>query len=100
MKKYKIVFLPSAKQDLSDIVDYLSQFYASTAVKKYDRIIEKIALLQDMPYMCEEYTLHSTRYNYRKMIVDEYLVFYVVLEDTVEIHSIINGKLNIMNIIQ
>lgn len=95
MKKYKIVLLPSAKRDLSDMVDYLSQFYPATALKKYDRIIEKIGLLQDMPNMCEEYPTAVSEYNYRKMVVDDYLVFYVVINDTVEIHNIINGKFDV-----
>lgn len=39
---HRIVMLPRAVQDLEDIVDYLSQFYTSTAIKQYDRNIEKI----------------------------------------------------------
>lgn len=42
MKKYKIKMLPAAKVDLGDMIDYLSQFYSSIALKQYDRIIEKI----------------------------------------------------------
>lgn len=95
MKKYKIVMLPTAKNDLADMVEYLSQFYPSTALNRYDRIVEKISLLADMPNMCEEYPTAVSGYSYRKMIVDDYLVFYVVLEDIVEIHNIINGKFDI-----
>lgn len=95
MKKYKIVMLPTAKNDLLDMVNYRSQFYPSTALKRYDRIIEKISLLADMPNMCEEYPTSVSDYKYRKMVVDDYLVFYVVLDDTVEIHNIINGRFDI-----
>lgn len=38
----KIVFLPIAVKDLEDVVDYLAQFYESTAVQQYNRIVEKI----------------------------------------------------------
>lgn len=92
MKKYKIVMLKSAKTDLENMVDYLSQFYPSTAVNKYDKIIKKISLLQEQPFMCEPYQCPVSRLQFRKMVVDEYLVFYVVLEDTVEIHAILNGR--------
>ena len=96
MKTYKLMLLPSAKADLKQITDYLSQFYAGTALRKYDRIIEKISYLKDTPYMCEEYPYVIRGISYRKMVVDEYLVFYTVNEDaaTVEIHVIINGKMN------
>lgn len=38
----KIVMLSIAVKDLEDIVDYLAQFYETTAMQQYDRIIEKI----------------------------------------------------------
>lgn len=88
--------LPSAKRDLSALVDYLSNFYPSTALKKYDKIIAKISLLQTSPNMCEEYPCAVSDLIYRKMLVEDYLVFYVVLDETVEIHNIINGKFDIL----
>jgi len=96
LKKYKIIMLPSAKRDISAMIDYLSNFYPSTAIKKYDKIIAKISLLQITPNMCEEYPCAVSDFKYRKMVVDEYLIFYVVLGDTVEIHNIINGKFDIL----
>lgn len=46
---HKIVMLPRAARDLDDVVEYLSQFYASTAIKQYDRIISKIQELSQFP---------------------------------------------------
>lgn len=92
MKKYKIIMLPSAKRDLENMVDYLSLFYPSAAMKKYDKIIKTISLLQEQPQMCEIYPCDVSDLQFRKMVVDEYLVFYTVIKDTVEIHAIINGK--------
>ncbi|MCT4543781.1 MAG: hypothetical protein N4A63_09580 [Vallitalea sp.] len=50
--------------------------------------------------MNEKYSTNVLGIQYRKMIVDKYLVFYVVLEDTIEIHRIINSKMDIKRIIK
>ncbi|MBA1336710.1 MAG: hypothetical protein HPY66_3145 [Firmicutes bacterium] len=100
MKSYKISMLPTAKVDLADMIDYLSQFYQSTAIKQYDRIIDKINTLKEFSLMCEEYPIDIMGFRYRKMVVDKYLVFYVVLEDTIEIHRIINAKMDLTRVIK
>lgn len=92
--------LPTAKVDLADMIDYLSQFYQSTAIKQYDRIIDKINTLKEFSLMCEEYPIDIMGFRYRKMVVDKYLVFYVVLEDTIEIHRIINAKMDLTRVIK
>jgi len=100
LKSYKISMLPTAKVDLADMIDYLSQFYQSTAIKQYDRIIDKINTLKEFSLMCEEYPIDIMGFRYRKMVVDKYLVFYVVLEDTIEIHRIINAKMDLTRVIK
>ena len=92
---HRIVMLPLAVQDLEDITDYLSQFYASTAIKQYDRIIEKINDIPPFPNKYEEHGKGHYHNNYRRMVVDDYLVFYVVLDDVIEIHRILHGKRDI-----
>ncbi|KKM10697.1 plasmid stabilization system [Clostridiales bacterium PH28_bin88] len=91
----RIVMLPRAVQDLEDVIDYLSQFYASTAIKQYDRIVSKIQELPHFPHKYEEYGAGHYRFSYRRMVVDDYLVFYVVLDDAIEIHRILHGKRDI-----
>lgn len=100
MKRYKIKMLPTAKIDLADMIDYLSQFYPNTAIKQYDRIIDKINALKEFPLMYEEYPIDIMGFRYRRMVVDKYLVFYVVLEDTIEIHRIINSKMDLTKAIK
>lgn len=93
--KYKIIMLPSARNSLLEIRTYLSQFYPNTAMKKCNRILDRIASLADMPFMCEVYPSTVGEFQYRKMVADEYLIFYTVIDNTVEIHLIINGKFDI-----
>ena len=100
MKSYKIKMLSTSKADLTDIIDYLLQFYANTALKQYDKIIEKINTLKEFPFMCEEYQINVMDLQYRKMVIDNYLVFYIVYDDIVEIHRIINTRMDITKIIK
>ena len=91
---YKIKYLPLAVQDLNDIARYLSGFYPKTASRVLKEMRDKIAKLGDNPKMCEIYPLDPV---YRKMVVDQYLVFYQVNDyaRTVEIHRILRGSWNL-----
>lgn len=91
----RIVMLPRAMQDLEDVIDYLAQFYADTAIKQYDHIVSKIQELSRFPEMYEEYGIGYYRFAYRRMVVDEYQVFYTVLKDVIEIHRVLHGKRDI-----
>ena len=99
MKEYNIILLSNAKSDLFEIVEYLSSFYKSTAIKKYDKIIESISKLKDFPYLGSEYKSVVSDFDYRKLVVDEYMVFYVVIDTTIEIHNIINSKMDIGSLV-
>ena len=87
--------LPLAVQDLDDIVEYLAQFHAHTGLNQYDRIISKINELPHFPEMYAVYEAGQYRFTYRKILVDRYLVFYVVLENTIEIHRILHESRDI-----
>ena len=76
--KYEIKYLPLAVQDLNDIARYLSGFYPQTARRVLKEMREKITKLGDTPRMCEVYALDPT---YRKLVADQYLVFYHVNEN-------------------
>ena len=76
---YKIKYLPLAVQDLNDIARYLSEFYPKTASRILKEMQEKITKLGDTPKMCEIYRLDPT---YRRMVVDQYLAFYRVNDET------------------
>lgn len=92
MEEYKIKIFPLAKQDLMDIIDYLNTLSPQTAIKLYDNIIEKISTLKNMPNRCLLIKLPQLKQQgYRMLIVENYSVFYIVNEDTVEIRRILYG---------
>lgn len=93
MEQYKVKIYPTAKQDLLDIVDYLNRLSPDAALRYYDLLTEEIASLSQMPYRCprpKDLTLAAK--GYRCLIVKDYLVFYVVVENTVQIRRILYGR--------
>lgn len=90
MERFEIKIYPSAKRDLTYIIEYLNTL---SALRQYDHFIEKISVLSELP---ERYPLlKDTQLRlkaYRMLIVDNYLVFYVVKGNTVQIRRILYGR--------
>ena len=93
MEAYKVLIFPTAEQDLSDIVDYLKTLSTDVALRYYDLLIDEIASLSEMPERCPKpRDLALAAKGYRYLIVKDYLVFYVVSGNTVEIRRIVYGR--------
>ena len=92
--KYKIRFLPDTVCDRNEIKDYLAQYYVSTVTKFFKLLKEKINRLKDFPYSCP---LYEDDNDYRRLVVGDYLVFYMVNEEekTIEIHRIFHHSRDI-----
>jgi plasmid stabilization system protein ParE len=84
---YSIAYLPEAINDIDATLAYLSRFYPSTATSFYRTLEHRIGQLAAHPYMAERWE-HD--HAFRKLVVDDYLVFYMVYDDTntVEIHRL------------
>lgn len=93
MEAYKIKIYPAAKQDMLDIIDYLNTLSPDAALRYYDLLTEEIASLSSMPERCPHpKDLALSAKGYRYLIVKNYLVFYVVAGDTVQIRRILYGR--------
>ena len=93
MERYKVKIYPSAQQDLRDIVDYLNTLSPSAALRYYDKLTEEIASLSTMPERCPRpRDLALAAKGYRYLIVENYLIFYVVSGGTVQIRRILDGR--------
>jgi len=88
---YRVTFLMEAERDVSDIEEYLSQFYASTARNFFTLLKRKVMCLEDMPFM---YPVYENDSYFRRMVVDDYLLFYSIDEKRhlVIIHRIFHSK--------
>lgn len=93
MERYKVKIYPSAQRDLREIVDYLNTLSPSAALRYYDKLTEEIASLSTMPERCPRpRDLALAAKGYRYLIVENYLIFYVVSGGTVQIRRILYGR--------
>ena len=93
MDKYKVKIYPAAQMDLNDIVSYLNTLSPQAAIRYYDLLIDKIGSLVEMPERCpfvRNIALKAKGYRY--LIVENYLVFFVIKGDTVQIRRILYNK--------
>lgn len=102
---YEIVYLPIAKQDIIDIVLYISdQLNApKAALDLLDAFDHSISLLSEFPYLHKIYrTLRALEEEYRMLPVKNYAVFYIVREseEVVEIHRVINARMDLTKVIK
>jgi toxin ParE1/3/4 len=92
-QKYKIEYLPAAQQDLVDILIYIKQDNPTAAYNLILAIDETISKLEDFPKRgVTPKDLRLKSLNYKMLVIDNYLVFYVIKEDIVEIRRILHGK--------
>lgn len=93
METYKIKIFPTARQDLEEVIGYLNTLFQDTALKYYDLLVEEITSLSNMPERCPKpKDLALAAKGYRYLIVKNYLVFYVIVGDTVQIRRILHAR--------
>lgn len=90
---YRIEYLPIAVEDLLEIFDYIKEDDPSSAGPFIDRIDEAIRKLECFPYLGSiPKDDKLERSGHRVLIIDNYLVFYLVRKNIVEIRRIIHGR--------
>ena len=93
MENYKVKIYPTAQQDLLEIIEYLNTLSPEAALRYYDLLTEQIASLSRMPERCPKpKDLALAAKGYRYLIVENYLVFYIVSDDTFQIRRILYGR--------
>ena len=95
MAKYKIKVLQIAQDDMKSIVAHIHLDNPDAAVRMVAKIQDSIARLADHPLMGPiPHDKKIAAQGYRMIVVEPYLVFYVVVSDerTIEIHRVIHGR--------
>jgi plasmid stabilization system protein ParE len=101
--EYVIKYLPIAEKDLIEIVDYISETLKvpRTALNFVNEVEKKILNLKTRPYSHRIYRPSKPiDTEYRILNVKNYLIFYVVLDDIIEIHRVIYNKRDLTKIIE
>lgn len=97
-KRYKLRFLPLFEDDLNEIVDYIALRLKNpiAAVNLVDEVQQAIRERAACAEAFEPY--HSDRdrrYPYYRIYVKNYIVFYVVIDDVMEVRRIVYNRRNL-----
>ena len=92
-KKYRVKYLPVAQRDLAGIIEYIKTDSPASANKFLDRFDKAVVKLEGFPLMGTiPKDPRLQRLKYRILVIDSYLIFYVVKDSVVEIRRILHGK--------
>lgn len=93
---YEIVFTDTAKEELEEIYEYISEHLLEVGVanKLMDKIEQSILRLEQNPYSCVEVHIKPHNNVYRKLVIDNYIALYEVEETykQVVIYRVVYGK--------
>ena len=102
MKKPKctIRFLGAAQEDFNDIISYIAAENRPAAEATAVKIERSLARLSNYPHLGripkEEDLI---RLGYRFIVVENYLIFYTLEEQTIWVHRIIHGARDYINLL-
>lgn len=92
-KKYKIEYLPIAQDDLIDIFDYIKEDNPDAAanfIERIDKAVSKLELFPLLGIIPKDERLQM--FGYRMLVIGNYLAFYVIRGNIIEIRRIIHGS--------
>ncbi|MDD4509478.1 MAG: type II toxin-antitoxin system RelE/ParE family toxin [Oscillospiraceae bacterium] len=92
---HKIKYLPIAEEDLSSAVKYLAETLSApkAAAELLDELDETVNRLAQFPYAHELYrTDRPMKDEIRKVPIKDFVLYYTVLQDCVEIHRFLHGR--------
>ena len=101
-KKYNIKYLPSFYRDLDGITDYIKYELQNEAAanRLVDEIENEINKRLQNPESFEKFQSRRKRLNtYYRIYVKNYTIFYVVIDNTMEVRRIIYYKRNFEKLI-
>ena len=96
MPKYNVRILTPAWQDIDRIADiHLSTVGPHSAEAITNKLLDKISLLIDQPLIG---ALHTDEFlamrQYRKLICGNYIIVYKLIDNTVFIYRVVDGRTN------
>ena len=101
MKKYNVVITVSALKDMEDLYNYIAyELYSPDSAKKlYFKIANAI---QSLELFAERYRVFSNEDGYftRRMLVDNYSVFYIIKGSNVIITSVLYSSRDLNEVLK
>ena len=97
-KKYDVRFLPLFEEDLYEIVTYIAERLKNpvAANKLIDDVENAIIKRSSYAESFEPYhSVKGRKYPYYRIYVGNYVVYYVVIDDVMEVRRILYNKRNV-----
>ena len=99
-KHFIIRYLPIAQDDLNNIFDWIAKDSPARALTFVAKIDKRIGTLSQSPNLGRIPSNAKLReYGYRVLILDSYLVFYVIHDKVIQIHRVIHASRNLDHLI-
>jgi toxin ParE1/3/4 len=91
-KRYRIRYLSTAQKDLFEIFEYILKDNPGAALNQLEKFDQTISHLASNPLLgIVPNDERLRRLGYRVLVVDSYLVFYVIKGKVVQIRRILHG---------
>lgn len=98
--KYGIRLLRRAQEDLTEIVTYIAVDRPSAAEALATRIEKNLQLLSTNPRLGRIPNDEDLfRLGYRYLVVENYLIFYTIEEQTIYVHRILHGARDYLSLL-
>ena len=96
LAKYKLRYLPVAQDDLISIFDYIAKDSPERAMAFVEKLDKRIGILEQQPNL-GRIPRHSKlkQFGYRVLIIESYLIFYVIRNKVIEIYRVVHGSRNL-----
>ena len=99
-KKYEIQYLEIAKNDLEDIFDYILKDNPNSASEILNEIDDTVSKLADFPELGKKPKDDKLKaFGYRVLVIEKYLIFYIITEKILEIHRILHSSRDFNNLL-
>ena len=93
-------YLPAAQDDLMSILEWIAHDSHQRAVSFIDKLDTHIGRLEYHPKLGRVPRHPKLKeYGYRVLIIESYLVFYLIRGKTSEIHRVVHGSRNLDHLI-
>lgn len=99
---YEIIVTNTARHELENIYEYISKSLLATeaATNLMNKIEKRILMLENNPFSCREIKIKPDGDTYRKLVIENYIVLYVVEEKDkkVIIYKVVYGRSDYLQI--
>lgn len=101
-KEYRLRYLPSFEQDLMEVTGYITNVLNNpkAALRLVDAVEAAVLERKNNPDIFEPYpSTKKRKHDYYRIYINNYTVFYVVIDDVMEVRRFLYSARNIENIL-